>query len=174
MTRRAAPAAAVIATIMVATAAVATWLVVTSGVLAARPAAAEHPQASISAQQAPPADDSVKGNSVFQLSQPRDPFRPLITEDSPPGAIPGVGGTPSEPGDGSGGFEPGNTITLEEIREVDGELVATIVVNGVTYEVSEGDTFAGSFKVIELTEDTALLQYGDIVFELKVGQSILK
>jgi hypothetical protein len=167
-------AAAAVAVVMMATAAGASWLVVTSGVLSPPVAAGDRPVAAAAQQQAPPADDSVKVNGSFQLSQPRDPFRPLITESSPPGSIPGVGGTPGTPGNGNGdgdgnGFEPGKTITLEAINEVGGELVATIVVNGVTYQVGEGDTFAGSFKVIELTEDTALIQYGDIVFELKVG-----
>ena len=172
-------AAAVVSVVMMATAVLAAWLVVTSGILSPPVAAGDRPTAAAAQQEAPPADDTVKVNTAFQLSQPRDPFRPLITEESPPGAIPGVGGTPGTPGtpdngENGGSFEPGNTITLEAINEVNGELVATIVVNGVTYEVGEGDTFAGSFKVIELTEDTALIQYGDIVFELKVGQSILK
>jgi hypothetical protein len=166
-------AAAVVATIMIATGGLATWVVASSGVLVPQAAAGDRPSAAAAPQQSQPSDSSVELNTAFQLSQPRDPFRPLVTEDSPPGLIPGVGGTPGS-GDDGGTFDPGNTITLQEIRLVAGELVATIVVNGVTYEVSEGDTFAGSFKVIELTEDSALLQYGDIVFELKVGQSILK
>jgi len=166
---------AAIALIMVATAALAAWLVVSSGVLAPPADASARPVAQGTAPaQALQRDEAVAVNRAFQLSQPRDPFRPLITEDSPPGGIPGVGGTPGSGDTGNGGFQPGNTISLEEIKEVNGEQVAVIVVNGVTYEVREGETFAGSFKVIEINDDSVLLQYGDIVFELKVGQQILK
>ena len=97
----------------------------------------------------------------FQVSQPRDPFRPLITEDSPTG--------------GGGGFTPdGTTVTLLEIRDVDGTLRATVQVNGVTYDVGEGDTFAGNFMVVSLDTDCGVFLYGDNAFELCVGETILK
>ncbi|MFQ5966287.1 MAG: hypothetical protein ACE5MI_01605 [Acidimicrobiia bacterium] len=97
----------------------------------------------------------------FQVSQPRDPFRPLITEDSPIG--------------GGGGFTPaGITVTLLEIRDVDGVQRATIQVNGITYDVSEGDTFAGNFMVVSLDVDCGVFLFGDNAFELCVGETILK
>ena len=108
----------------------------------------------------------------LQLSQPRDPFRPLITEGSPPGGLPGVGG---EPGDAGGGFDPsGTTITLQEIRDVAGTLRATITVNGTSYDVGVGDTFAGSYKVVSLSSTKGVFMFGDSAFELSVGQQILK
>ncbi len=99
----------------------------------------------------------------FQISQPRDPFRPLITEESAAGG-----------GDG-GGFQPsGTTVKLVEIRDVDGVLRATVEVNGTSYDVGVGDTFAGSFKVVSLDSNSGVFLFGDNAFELSVGQQILK
>lgn len=167
--------AAAVALIMIATAVAATWLIVTSGVLAPAAGVSDRPVNVAVAGRQPvvQTEEAVPVNGAFQLSQPRDPFQPLITEESILGGIPGVGGAPGS-GTDNGGFQPGNSISLESIDDVDGELVATIVVNGVTYKVKEGETFAGSFKVVALTEESALIQFGDIVFELKVGQQILK
>lgn len=166
---------ALLALIMVATAVLAGWLVMTSGILA------EEGDLGRPLQETPPAtpeaietDESVRVTGSFQLSQPRDPFRPLITPDSPVAAIPGVGGLPGVGGE-DGTFVPGSTsITLVEIRNIDGVLRATIVVNGVTYEVGEGDTFAGSYQVVKITEESVVIMFGDTAFELKVGQQILK
>lgn len=113
--------------------------------------------------------DSVRVTGALQLSQPRDPFRPLVTPGSPAVGIPGVGtGDP-------GTFDPGlSAITLIEIRLVDGVLRATVEVNGTTYDVGVGDTFAGSYLVVSLTEDSGVFTFGDTAFELGVGQQILK
>ena len=165
-----------VASVFIVTAAVAAWLVIGSGLLTAGSSALGRPvKDPVTVVGAPvETEESVQVTDALQLSQPRDPFRPLITPDSPVVLIPGVGGIPGTGGE-DGSFVPGSTsVTLVEIREVDGELRATIVVNGVTYDVAEGDTFAGSYKVIELTEDSAIIMFGDTAFELKVGQQILK
>ena len=166
---------ALLALIMVATAVLAGSLVVTSGILAGD-ADLDRPlqDGPTAGSEAIETDESVKVTGSFQLSQPRDPFKPLITPDSPVAAIPGVGGLPGSAAE-DGTFVPGSTsITLVEIRDVDGVLRATIVVNGVTYEVGEGDTFAGSYQVVKITEDSVVVMFGDTAFELKVGQQILK
>ena len=166
---------ALLGLIMVATAVLAGSLVVTSGILAGD-ADLDRPlqDGPTLESEAIETDESVKVTGSFQLSQPRDPFKPLITPDSPVAAIPGVGGLPGSTGE-DGTFVPGSTsITLVEIRDVDGVLRATIVVNGVTYEVGEGDTFAGSYQVVKITEDSVVVMFGDTAFELKVGQQILK
>ncbi|HHC07109.1 MAG TPA: hypothetical protein ENK55_00105 [Actinobacteria bacterium] len=160
--------AGVVALLMVATAVVAGYVLVASGVLA-DPGAAGRPARPAVEAPVEAATDGVRINGLLQLSQPRDPFRPLITPDSPAGGIPPVGG-----GAGDGSFTPGTSITLIDVRDVGGTLRATIVVNGVSYDVGEGETFAGSYKVVELTEDSAVIMYGDTVFELEVGQQILK
>lgn len=110
--------------------------------------------------------EGMRIESAVQFSQPRDPFRPLITEDAVAGG--GGGGT------GTGGVTNGSTVTLQEINEVDGVLRATVVVDGVTYIVGVGDTFAGTFQVVSLDADSGVFLNGDNAFELSVGQQILK
>jgi hypothetical protein len=146
------------------------WLMISSGVLASVSDASQGPSRPLVAtadglgQEAPPVN-VVAGS--FQLSQPRDPFRPLVGDGSR-GGLPGVGG-----GDG-GTFNPSNTITLQAITTVNGVLQATVVVNGTSYQVGVGDTFAGSYKVVSLTTDKGVFMFGDTAFELAVGQQILK
>jgi len=161
--------ATIIATIMVATAIVSGWVLVASGVLWGATPTERPVQPAATARAEPAASDGVRINGSFQLSQPRDPFRPLITPDSPVAGIPGVGG-PS----GGGGFTPATSVTLVAIRNVGGTLRATIIVDGVSYDVGEGETFAGSYKVVSLTDTTAVIMYGDTVFELQEGEQILK
>ncbi len=107
-----------------------------------------------------------------QISQPRDPFRPLITEDSQI-----IGG----PG---GGQRQGLEVALVTIDIISNIPVATVRVNGVEYTgLIEGDIFAGSFQVIALfpcpTDDTectpsGVFLFGDNSFEIDAGQTILK
>ena len=181
---------ALLAVVLLATAAAATMIVVSSGVLWAGTSVDETvgSAAPASRAEAPASPVGVAGS--LQLSQPRDPFRPLITEDSPIAGIPGVGGVPgtTDPGPtdpdptdpdptdpGNGGFTPtGTTITLEEIREVGGALRATVTVNGTSFDVGAGDTFAISYKVVSLSQTKGVFMFGDSAFELSVGQQILK
>jgi len=165
--------ATVIALLMLAAAAMLIWMVFTSGILSAAPATAETPHTAFAPEivaESVTAEPTALLSGGFQVSQPRDPFRPLITEDSPVVGQPGVGGTP-----GSGGYTPaGTVITLEEIRDTAGVLRATVVVNGISYDVGVGETFAGSYKVISLSTTKGVFMFGDSAFELSIGQEILK
>ena len=49
-----------------------------------------------------------------------------------------------------------------------------MIVNGISYDVGVGETFAGSYKVISLEETKGVFMFGDSAFELSVGQEILK
>ncbi len=162
--------ATLLALVMVATALAAGWLVLSSGVLGgtgARPS--PEPTPAVAANVAPHAGRGrIEPNASFQVAQPRDPFRPLVTPESSAPALPGGGG------EAGGGVVPGKTVTLVEIRDVNGTLRATIIVNGVTYDVAPGETFADAFAVVKLTADAAVLMYGDTVFQLSTGQQILK
>ena len=106
----------------------------------------------------------VKAVSSVQVSQPRDPFRPLITETAvvEPGGTPGGGGT------------SGQTVRLLAIEDVAGVLRATVEVGGVTYDVGVGETFAIDYQVVSLDGDSGVFLFRDNAFELSVGQSILK
>lgn len=168
-------AATAVALLMLAAAAALAWMVVTSGILSPPSAAAEAggPVTPVGVAVQPAVEPAAVVSGGFQVSQPRDPFRPLITEDSPVAGQPGTGGNG---GAGSGnGFNPsGTTITLQEIRDIAGVIRATVIVNGISYDVGVGETFAGSYKVISLTTTKGVFMFGDSAFELTVGQQILK
>ena len=100
----------------------------------------------------------------FQVSQPRDPFRPLISE--------AVDGT----GDGGDGFDPtGTTVSLISVTTLgDGTRQAVIRVAGTDYTAGVGETFAGSYQVVTLTDTGGTFLFGDSPFALAVGEEILK
>ncbi len=113
-------------------------------------------------------DDLLPGMRLiddFQVSQPRDPFRPLITED--------VGGT----GDGgTDGFDPtGTVVSLISVTTLaDDSRQAVVRVAGTDYTVGVGETFAGSYQVVTLTDTGGTFLFGDSPFALAVGEEILK
>jgi len=122
-----------------------------------------------------------------QVAQPRDPFAPLtseppVTSSTLPGqtttTLPGQT-TTTLPGQSTTttteGFQPeGTRVALLEIREEGGVDKAVVTVDGVTHVVGVGETFAGSFKVVSLSESSGVFLYGDSAFTLSVGQAILK
>lgn len=119
--------------------------------------------------------EGIRISTSIQVSQPRDPFRPL-TSDSGSGG--GGGGT----GGGGGSTVPDDRLTfgLVSVTTVDGTTRAVVKVDNVEYTVGVGDTFAGNFKVVSLTpsatstQASGVFQFGDSTFEARVGQSILK
>lgn len=116
----------------------------------------------------------------FQRGQPRDPFAPLVAETPPDGTVPGgttIPGTttPGGPTTTTPGFVPGGQqLTLVSIRTVGGVPEAIVRVDGTEYQVNEGESFAGSFKVVSLDDDSGVFLFGDRAFTLAVGQQILK
>ena len=102
----------------------------------------------------------------FQVSQPRDPFRPLITEETD-----GTG----DGGDGDG-FDPeGTRVSLISVTTLgDGSRQAVVRVEGTDYTVGVGETFAGSYQVVTLTDTGGTFLFGDNPFTLAVGEEILK
>ena len=101
----------------------------------------------------------------FQVSQPRDPFRPLITEEI------------ADTGDGGGdGFDPtGTPVSLISVSTLgDGSRQAVVRVAGTDYTVGVGETFAGSYQVVTLTDTGGTFLFGDSPFALAVGEEILK
>ncbi len=51
--------------------------------------------------------------------------------------------------------------TFTGVTEVDGELVAGLVVGGKSFSVSNGDSFAGTLRVLELTDEKIVLNHSD-------------
>lgn len=166
MRRHRTGSATAIAIVLIGVAIAGAWLLVAPSILTSAPIL-EGPLAH--AGPAAPAPAGLRQDApamgAFQVAQPRDPFRPLITESSQTGTGGGGGGT----------YEPSGTrITLVEITEVGGVRRATVTVDSTTYDVGVGDTFADRYMVVSLDADGGVFLYGDNAFTLKVGQEILK
>ncbi len=170
--------------VLVATAVASMWLMASAGVFTATEQPIPGAPTTDSTQPAAANSGSERIISGFQVSQPRDPFEPLIGG----GGGGGDGATTTTVGGGAttttvaggattttaGDSPDGIRVVLLEVREESGELVAVVEVDGETSTVGVGDTFATSFKVVSLTETGGVFTFGDSAFTLSVGQSILK
>lgn len=191
--------AVLVAVLLVGTAGASVWLMASSGVLSVGgdrqlPGAPES-----GGQNAGGATLPAAGG--FRVAQPRDPFAPLLTTPTstttPDGSTTtggesttttGGGSTTTTTGGGStttttsGGSTTtttsdtptGKRVSLLEIRDQGGVKKAVLTVDGQTYTVGVGDTFATDFKVISLATSSGVFMYRDSVFTLAVGQSIIK
>ena len=66
----------------------------------------------------------------------------------------------------------GIRVVLLEVRDENGSLVAVVEVDGETYTVGVGDTFAVSFKVVSLTESGGVFTFGGtgaMLYGVKIG-----
>ena len=170
MQKRNSGSAAAVAILLIGVALAGAWMVIAPSVFDAADPVLDGPlaESAVAAPATAGLMEGVKVLSSFQVSQPRDPFKPLITEDSSTNGGENGNGTEN-------GFEPSGTrVTLVEIRDVEGVLRATVKVGDTDYDVGVGDTFADSFKVVSLDPDSGVFLYGDNAFELSVGQEILK
>lgn len=178
--------------LLVGTAAASVWLLASAGVFTggepALPGAPANPGTVAAAPGGP-----LNPSTDYQVAQPRDPFEPLIvppstttvpdddtssttggaTTTTTPGATTSssAGGTTSTT---TGDQPDGKRVTLLEVRQETGGRVAVVEVDGQTYTVGVGDTFAGDFKVVSLSDNGGVFTYGDSAFTLAVGQSIVK
>ena len=99
----------------------------------------------------------------------KDPFRPLVSA-GPVGGTPAPGGSPGP----TGGATGGQRVTLVSISGSGANRTATVLVDGQEYDVQEGDTFAGSYRVKSLTAECGTFVFGDEQFTLCEGQEVLK
>lgn len=192
--------AVLVAVLLVGTAGASVWLMASSGVLSVGgdrqlPSAPES-----GGQNAGGATLPAAGG--FRVAQPRDPFAPLLTTPTstttPDGSTTTGGESTTTTGGGSttttttgggstttttsGGSTTtttsdtptGKRVSLLEIRDQGGVKKAVLTVDGQTYTVGVGDTFATDFKVISLAASSGVFMYRDSVFTLAVGQSIIK
>ncbi|MBU1226761.1 MAG: hypothetical protein KJ698_06095 [Actinobacteria bacterium] len=184
-------AATFLAFLLVGVGVVAIWLVTGSGIFASSTQLLSGPlPADGSAAVGAGAETALPLAANVQVAQPRDPFAPLTTVATPTTTtLPGQTTTtvttqPGEtttttPGESTTttteGFQPqGTRVVLLEIRQEGGVDKAVMTVDGVTYVVGVGETFAGSFKVVSLAETSGVFLYGDTAFTLAIGQAILK
>lgn len=178
--KRSSGLAAVTAILMVAVGVAAGWLAVAPAIFGGAGSAFDGSVVQAQVVEVPsdqlvaatPLAAGVRVTSNIQVSQPRDPFRPLIDDTQLLG-----------PGDGT---VTGIGVLLLSVSDTF-PLEALVAVNGIEYTVRVGDTFAGVFKVISLTppdkdaEDGdplangyGVFLFGDNAFDLTVGQQILK
>jgi hypothetical protein len=106
---------------------------------------------------------------TFEVFEGKDPFRPLV----PAGGVSPVPAPSGSPGS-SGGANGSQHVTLIDISGSGENRTATVEVNSTQYEVKEGDTFAGSYRVKNLTADCGTFVFGDETFTLCTGQEVLK
>lgn len=189
--------AVLVAVLLVGTAGASVWLMASSGVLSLG-GDDQLPNAPESGGDPGGSGATVPAAGGFRVAQPRDPFAPLVTSPTTT-TVPGEstttsggptttgGSTTSTSGGGSTtstsggsttsttGVNPtGKRVSLLEIRDQSGVKTAVLTVDGQTYTVGVGDTFATDFKVISLSASSGVFMYRDSVFTLAVGQSIIK
>lgn len=190
-----------ISLLLVGTAVVSTWLMASAGVFTGgEQALPSAPESTATTQaEASSRSESLAVTSDFQVSQPRDPFEPLVPtdggddgDDTTTTTTAGDGDTTTTTSGGDDGSTTTTTtagstttttagddpegirVTLHEVRTEGDSRVAVVEVDGETYTVGVGDTFATNFKVVSLSDNGGVFTYGDSAFTLSVGQSIRK
>jgi hypothetical protein len=137
---------------------------------------------------------------TYEVFLSRDPFQPVVPEVTPVadgGDAEGETDGSGDDTDGAGGGEDtngggstdpdapacttqgeivcdGRVISLIDVTTVDGQPVAVIQVDTTVYEVTVGQTFAGSFLVRSIDGTTVTLLYGDEGIRLLPGDTVLK
>jgi hypothetical protein len=137
---------------------------------------------------------------TYEVFLSRDPFQPVVPEVTPvaeggdaEGETDGSGddtdgSSGGEDTNGGGSTDPdapacttqgeivcdGRVISLIDVTTVDGQPVAVIQVDTTVYEVTVGQTFAGSFLVRSIDGTTVTLLYGDEGIRLLPGDTVLK
>jgi hypothetical protein len=68
----------------------------------------------------------------------------------------------------------GRVVSLVDITEREGELVAVVQIDTTIYEVRKGEAFAQRFVLMDVTNTTATISYVEDAFTLMVGDRVLK
>jgi hypothetical protein len=119
----------------------------------------------------------------------KDPFRPLVvpgaavvTGDSTAtpatgptvqSTIPGAAqGTATTPGGGATAAE--QKVSLLDIVSQSGARAAKVAVDGSRYTVSEGESFAGAYRAVDIGSSCATFESDTTSFTLCEGEAVLK
>jgi hypothetical protein len=122
---------------------------------------------------ASPTPETTAPPETFEVFEGKDPFRPLVT-DSTAGGGGGPAPSPGSSPGSSGGTDGSQQVTLVDISGSGANRTATVEVNSTEYQVKEGETFAESYRVKDLTASCGTFVFGDEQFTLCVGQEVLK
>jgi hypothetical protein len=127
----------------------------------------------------------VLGPSERPRQSTKDPFHPLVTAataGSVASATPATGPTVQStiPGAGAGtatapaGATAERKVTLLDIVTRSGARAAKVEVDGTRYTVSEGESFAGSYRAVDIGSSCATFESGTTPFTLCEGEAVLK
>ena len=101
----------------------------------------------------------------------RNIFGPTV-KPSVPESDTASGDGAGTPGDAS---IPQDTLFLESVSVIDGDTVATLLWNGTTFVVGEGEDLEGTpWRVLDINGATVTMLYGDTSVTLTVGQALGK
>lgn len=132
-----------------------------------RASGAPRPTATATTTPAPPPQTG-------EAFESKDPFQPLVQANTGGGGgTPGPEPTPTSGGNPTDGNET-RRVSLDDVFSEDGERFATVSVDDEQFTVSEGDTFADNFRVIDLTKNCGTFVFGDERFTLCLGQEVRK
>lgn len=129
--------------------------------------AAGQPQAST---QQPTNNASRGAVETSELFAPKDPFDPLTSASE--GAGGRAAGTSSKAAAGQAGVGERKVVLVAATYRRGGG--AEVQVDGVSYEVSRGETFADHFKLLAASGECVAMLFGDQEFTLCEGDEILK
>ncbi|RIK10172.1 MAG: hypothetical protein DCC49_04260 [Acidobacteria bacterium] len=121
----------------------------------------------------------------YQQYSARNPFKCTFACPTTGGSSTTTGGgtttggataSPSPQGGSTSGTQQASTssLTLSEIVRDGSTQKAIVKVNGTTYTVGAGETFATNYKVTKISGSCASFLQGDSPFTLCTGQSVLK
>lgn len=134
-------------------------------------------------QGATPTPGSIQTSSVAEVA-PTEREVPRL-EDTftfrnifAPTVKPSIPESDTASGDGTstpGGSVPQDTLFLESVSVVDGDTVATLLWNGTTFVVGEGEDLTGTpWRVLDINGASVTMLYGDTSVTLTVGQALGK
>ncbi len=167
-------------------------LVVALVLLVARPlllgaSQVEAPVTTAAAAPATTTPSTTTAESGRPLGSTKDPFRPLVaagaaaagtagatatTSSSGQATAPGAGGgTATVPG---GGSTAERKVTLLNVFSRSGTRYAKLSVDGSSYTVKEGESFAGDYRVVDIGSACATFESGTTPFTLCEGEAVLK
>jgi hypothetical protein len=116
--------------------------------------------------------NNVAGGAVetSELFAPKDPFDPLISTSSQAGGR--TAGSSARSSRGPAGIGERKVLLVASTSRHGGS--AEVRVDGTSYTVARGETFADHFKLLAASGDCVAMLFGDQEFTLCEGDEILK